>query len=710
MKKVKTNWAYKVLDIQGIHKPQSEAIVETSVRLFDKIPNIENQIQSNVGLLVGKVQSGKTSVMISSAAVAFENGHKLVIAILSDTELLLTQNYGRIDATFSSFGDVEVFQVSKSGDFNSVSEEELKVLYEQNKKIFVCALKNKTRLGQIVEKFKGTGYENDPILIFDDEGDDISQNTASDKDKIDVNSEGEYYEKKFSATNNAIKEMNKSFKRTGYISVTATPQSNVMLQKFQHLSPSYVLVTKPGKGYCGLDYFHYEFRDKLIFVTNDNNSVNEAQGIPLDLKKAFAHFIAGCYLRSLRETNFKHSMMIHSSRLLNDHDIVFKKMKPYADSIKDGIQMKRSISIDFLEKVNLELGEITPNCKKIELDDLLNILNHLKITALNGHSEVKDIKRIQKYLPYHLFIGGDLLDRGVTIDGLAVVYIVRDTKIAQMDTLLQRARWFGYKASYIDTCKVYMTEELDEQFIDCVRNDQKMWDMLLECSENNISPMDCDFEFEMDTSIIIPTSRRKAIFDTKISNINVEQRFVMMKSSTNDNNISLINEFIKNHKFKDTKYGPLTHKKLVVSFSEISDFLSKYIFSSEDENCNFESFKSTFERLGYSPESKIDLLVMQRPDGKELRSTIRPNTHKLTGLLQGRSTNKNETDKDYYKGDRYIVENNPMIQIHMVTLKNDILLGNTVMLKKGDLTPMFAWMFPKESYAKIVVKKVNLSN
>lgn len=39
------------------------------------------------------------------------------------------------------------------------------------------------------------------------------------------------------------------------MSVTATPESIIMLQGIQHLSPDFVLTTPPGKGYCGLQYY-----------------------------------------------------------------------------------------------------------------------------------------------------------------------------------------------------------------------------------------------------------------------------------------------------------------------------------------------------------------------------------------------------------------------------------------------------------------------
>ena len=59
-----------------------------------------------------------------------------------------------------------------------------------------------------------------------------------------------------------------------------------------------------------------------------------------------------------------------------------------------------------------------------------------------------------------IYLGGVILDRGITIKGLTITYIIRRTKGYQnVDNTEQRARWFGYKnvpfySDYIDVCRV----------------------------------------------------------------------------------------------------------------------------------------------------------------------------------------------------------------------------------------------------------------
>ena len=81
-------------------------------------------------------------------------------------------------------------------------------------------------------------------------------------------------------------------------------------------------------------------------------------------------------------------------------------------------------------------------------------------------------------LPYHLdenegrppkaliVIGGDLLSRGVTIEGLCVSYYLRLARIPSADTELQRCRWFGPKWDFRDLVTLHIQEQHQTHFKD----------------------------------------------------------------------------------------------------------------------------------------------------------------------------------------------------------------------------------------------------
>src|SRR5262249_44999213 len=61
-------------------------------------------------------------------------------------------------------------------------------------------------------------------------------------------------------------------------------------------------------------------------------------------------------------------------------------------------------------------------------------------------------------------VGGDKLSRGLTLEGLAVSYYLRASKM--YDTLMQMGRWFGYREGYNDLIRLYTTDELQEWYRD----------------------------------------------------------------------------------------------------------------------------------------------------------------------------------------------------------------------------------------------------
>src|ERR1700736_3762395 len=59
-------------------------------------------------------------------------------------------------------------------------------------------------------------------------------------------------------------------------------------------------------------------------------------------------------------------------------------------------------------------------------------------------------------------IGGDKLARGLTLEGLAVSYFLRSSRM--YDTLMQMGRWFGYRPGYLDLCRLYTTADLTQWY------------------------------------------------------------------------------------------------------------------------------------------------------------------------------------------------------------------------------------------------------
>jgi hypothetical protein len=91
---------------------------------------------------------------------------------------------------------------------------------------------------------------------------------------------------------------------------------------------------------------------------------------------------------------------------------------------------------------------------------LNGVFDHLHLYVINSKSdEVLDYKKYEKEEIglTAIAIGGLSLSRGLTIEGLIVSYMYRNTKM--YDTLMQMGRWFGYRPGFEDVCRVYLSRD-----------------------------------------------------------------------------------------------------------------------------------------------------------------------------------------------------------------------------------------------------------
>jgi hypothetical protein len=73
-----------------------------------------------------------------------------------------------------------------------------------------------------------------------------------------------------------------------------------------------------------------------------------------------------------------------------------------------------------------------------------------------------------------IIIGGQILSRGLTIEGLSVSFFGRTAKMPMGDSVLQMGRWFGHKKSYIDLISIYMQDGLRVLFREIANADRHL--------------------------------------------------------------------------------------------------------------------------------------------------------------------------------------------------------------------------------------------
>ena len=93
----------------------------------------------------------------------------------------------------------------------------------------------------------------------------------------------------------------------------------------------------------------------------------------------------------------------------------------------------------------------------------LRIINSEDGSELPYHLEEGDRDRPPKAM---ILIGGDLLSRGLTVEGLTVSYYLRLARKPTFDTELQRCRWFGAKKGDEDVLTLWIQKPHQEMFKD----------------------------------------------------------------------------------------------------------------------------------------------------------------------------------------------------------------------------------------------------
>lgn len=122
-----------------------------------------------------------------------------------------------------------------------------------------------------------------------------------------------------------------------------------------------------------------------------------------------------------------------------------------------------------------------------ELDERIgSVLDVIQVPIENGVSEDRiDYSGDPKT---YIVVGGSVLARGLTLEGLMVSYFLRSS--SQYDTLLQMGRWFGYRTGYEDLPRIWTTAELEESFRALATIEQEIREDVAQYSERNVSPMD----------------------------------------------------------------------------------------------------------------------------------------------------------------------------------------------------------------------------
>ncbi|MEU1015964.1 Z1 domain-containing protein [Streptomyces sp. NPDC005898] len=427
------------------------------------------------GLVVGYVQSGKTTNFTSVMAKAADRGYKLFIVLAGIHNGLRRQTQARLAQQLVESNPTAWTQLTGL-DRDFVPTENAASFFGGSNTTHVLCVVKKNAL--VLRKFarwleSASEYlQQAPALVIDDEADQASVATTS--------------------INPLILRILETLPKAAYVGYTATPFANILIDPAaKDLYPSDFIVNLPQpKEHFGTEVLF----GRYALDGEDPEDVDDgydmirsipAEDVPLvtpatkadaegftpeitdTLDEAIQYFWLTTAARRVRGTGNKHAtMLIHTSMRIQVHNSFrapLRKLRAHALEHLDDPQTLRRLRTLWDEetaRVPAEDFGLTKVPFESLLEQLPGVIRDCRIIMDNSESE--DTLDYDNGPVVAIAVGGNKFSRGLTLEGLAVTYFVRAA--SAYDTLLQMGRWFGFRHGYADLPRVWMTPELHASF------------------------------------------------------------------------------------------------------------------------------------------------------------------------------------------------------------------------------------------------------
>ena len=462
------------------------------------------------GMVVGQIQSGKTSNYTGLICRAVDVGYRLIIVLAGMHNSLRSQTQLRLDEGFLGF-DTQRRQMANTSDgFTAAALGVGRLIGEKHMTaaslttseeqgdfgireargvgivpgdypVLLVVKKNITILKNFREWLLNVSGRGDPprvrdfpVLVIDDEADNASINTKSSEDDP-------------TKVNEAIRRLLSCFDRRVYVGYTATPYANIYIDptaEHEELGPdlfpaSFIEYLRPPTNYFGpsrlfgseisdaaLPLFR-RIQDEEAWIPNSHKNGHVPGPLPDSVRTAIYAFVLVRAARIARGEHHAHnSMLIHVTRFTSVQARVRSQVEDELELLKSRIkfgdggalsvrtELMRVWHEDFVPTTEAMAEADSPCVTWEEIDRLLTeAVDPIVVKTINGTAaDILDYFEHRTSGLNTIVIGGDKLSRGLTLEGLTVSYYLRASRA--FDTLLQMGRWFGYRPGYEDLCRL----------------------------------------------------------------------------------------------------------------------------------------------------------------------------------------------------------------------------------------------------------------
>jgi hypothetical protein len=528
---------------------QIDSVAGESLRILRRMhdPTRQPPFQGR-GLVVGYVQSGKTANYTAVAARAADAGYRVVVVLSGIHDSLRNQTQNRLERELTghqpggvgpaAVGRDWICLTSPTTDFHDCDPRMLQTpapVLVVAKKI-VPVLARLDRWVAAAERF----LSGMPVLLIDDEADLASINTRGnrplDPSVSDDDDDEADAEQSPSRTNALIRSILGRVARASYVAYTATPFANILIDPGavdrrlgDDLFPRDFVVQLPRPdGYTGTEELFgvgAQGRDVLRTVPGDDvlrlrgarrrRSAEvviptvDANEVPASLTDAILSFCVAGGVRGLRpgQGGKPHTMLVHVSQRKDDQARIARGINEQLAAWREQDRLGGSLAgLVTSAWEAIRPGVEPPADDGAVVQSALAVLRRLEVVLLNSDTgaELDYEGRPDQQI---IAVGGNRLSRGLTLEGLTVSYFLRTT--AMCDTLLQMARWYGFRAGYGDLIRIWTTDGIARWFAELALVEQSMRDSIVALERAGRRPDQMAIRLRAHSELLL-TARNKA--------------------------------------------------------------------------------------------------------------------------------------------------------------------------------------------------------
>ncbi|WP_214743043.1 Z1 domain-containing protein [Exiguobacterium sp. s48] len=583
---------------EEIGEVASNQVLKTASEIFDYAPK-EDQPERVLGLLYGLVQSGKTNIINMTTAIAIDKSFKLSIILTDRNNTLQTQTVGRSEDALSTPYIKKISELEKD-DMGLLD------IYVKTDGLVIISKKDPRDLEQLnLVLSKLSDIANVPTLIIDDEADAIGLNTKQ---------RNEDSEHKVSTINAALVNLREVFSSHLMLQVTATPQAIVLQNDVDGgFHPEFVVLSKAGEGYVGIDEFFSEI-NSLNYIRNVNlEEVQELKEIfdedvsilPDGLLSSLNTFIVAGAIKILEEPDSQNNQFTYLSHISHSqqvHETLRVMIKAYIRDLTHALKIptEHKTRTDILSGLNSAYEDVVGTCSSVPVFSKIleaidqNIASHDVLVVNSSPNGVRELNFNKKF---NFVIGGNRLNRGITLPRLLVTYYGRSSSRPQVDTLFQHARMCGYRSKDLNVTRIFIPQELASIFATISDHDSRQRELIESGEFKSILYLEHD--------VVKPT--RPNVIPTTVGIYKPGKSTFPRIPEFNKSKIELITNYI------DTKLHGFPHKQVIsIDISLVSDILSRIPLIStgswnEKVIC---SYLNTYYIQKYSNE-KVNLIITE---------------------------------------------------------------------------------------------------